>query len=282
MAQMIAAVSRMTASASAGEQDLTARMARLAEAKATGLVRYASDRASGGTPRRLPVLPALRPLFPSAGLRRGSVVSVLGGPVPAGPERARSQPAGPEPAGRGATTLVLAVLAEASAAGAWCAVVGLPWLGLVAADELGVAVERLALVPNPGSGWPDVLAALIDGVDVVVVAPPSAVPTTLASRLTARARQRGVALLSVGRWPGAELTLEPVSGRWHGLGQGRGRLRHREIDVVAYGRGAAAAARRVRLWLPGPTGGDHLRPGHDHVGPMPVEPSGRREQDRAA
>ena len=154
---------------------------------------------------------------------------------------------GPAP---GETSLLLALLAAASAAGSWCAVVGMPQLGLVAAAEAGLAIDRCALVPQPGPDWPAVVAALLDGVDVVVAATAGSVPAQLAGRLAARARQRGVVLISFGRWSGADLTLEVVGGAWHGLGQGRGRLRQRELEVLVQGRGAAARPRRARLWFP--------------------------------
>src|SRR2546430_11276252 len=80
----------------------------------------------------------------------------------------------------------------------WCAVVGMPTLGLVAAAEFGIALDRLALVPDPGPEWPTVVAALLDGVDVVVAAPPGPVAAPLAGRLAARARQRGSVLLPCG------------------------------------------------------------------------------------
>ena len=62
-----------------------------------------------------------------------------------------------------ATSLALAVAAEATAAGAWLAVVDVPWLGVEAAAELGVPLERLVRVdPDPveqsrgaGVGRPD-------------------------------------------------------------------------------------------------------------------------------
>src|SRR5439155_174136 len=63
----------------------------------------------------------------------------------------------------GATSLLLALIAAASRAGSWCAVVGVPALGVAAADGLGVALDRLALVPYPGPDWATVVAALLDG-----------------------------------------------------------------------------------------------------------------------
>ena len=76
-------------------------------------------------------------MFPAGGIRRGSTLAV-----------------------RGSTSLLCALLAEASATGSWCAVVGVPTLGALAAAEAGVTVDRLALVPHPGSERAEVVAAL--------------------------------------------------------------------------------------------------------------------------
>lgn len=203
---------------------------RLAEIRAAGLVRQASERVDRGVERSLPVMAALRPLLPSGALRRGGTIAL---------------------APHESSSLLFTLLAEATVAGSWCAAVGLPHLGMVAAAEVGVAIARCALVPYPGPEWPSVVAALLDGVDLVVVSPPGPVAAQVASRLTARARQRGGVLIAVGRWPGADLTLDVVASTWHGLGQGRGRLRRRELEVVAHGRGVATRARRLRLTLRG-------------------------------
>jgi hypothetical protein len=132
--------------------------------------------------------------------------------------------------------------------------VGLPRLGLVAAAEAGVALERLALVPHPGPDWVDAVGALLDGLDIVAVATPGGVAPQLANRIAARARQRGTVLVAVGAWPAADVALRVVAATWHGLGAGVGRLRRREVEVAVSGRGAAARARRARLWLPGTSG----------------------------
>jgi hypothetical protein len=205
---------------------------RLAELRAAGLIRPASEPGGVQVDQVVPVGSPLRPLFPSGGLRRGSTVAVSSG----------------------ATSLLLALLAEASAGGAWCALVGMPQVGVVAAAEAGLALERLVLVPDPGAEWSTVCAALLDGVDIVIPGMSGPIPTTLASRLTARARQRGGVLMPIGSWPGADLTLDVVSRAWYGLGQGEGRLRRCRIEVLASGRGAATRPRRVHLWL-GPGGG---------------------------
>lgn len=199
------------------------------------LVRPASAPDPAGGHRVLPVRRELTGLLPHRGLRRGSTIAVSVG----------------QPRRSGGTSLILALLAEASRAGSWCAVVGVPTFGAGAAAEAGIALDRLALVPNPGPEWPTVVAALIDGVDVVVTAVPTTVSASVANRLAARARQRGSVLVPYGRWDGADVTLQVVRGVWEGLGAGRGRLRRREVTVSARGRGAAARPKEIKVWLPG-------------------------------
>jgi hypothetical protein len=201
-----------------------------------GLVRPASEHAAEAAgravERMLPVLPELCRLLPGGGMRRGTTIAVRDGGAPGG------------------VSVLLALLAAASAAGSWCAVIGLPDLGAAAAAETGIALDRLALVPHPGPEWPSVAAALLDGLDVVVAAAPGPVGAAVASRLAARARQRGSVLIPYGPWTGADVTLEPVGGSWHGLGWGHGRLARRELVIAAHGRGAAARPRQATLQLP--------------------------------
>ena len=181
-----------------------------------------------------PYATELGSLLPSGGLRRGSTVVV-----------------------RGSTALLLALLAVTTAAGSWAAVVGMPDLGLLAAAELGVVLHRLALVPRPGAELGAVVAALLDGVDLVVVATDGIAllrsrGADLARRLSARARHRGAVLLAFSSWPGgADLELDCSAVTWSGLGVGYGRLAGQHITVTARGRGAAARPRRAVLSLSG-------------------------------
>ncbi len=185
--------------------------------------------------RLLKVSPVLAELLPERGLRRGSTVAVTTGRAP------------------GATSLTLSLLAPASVAGAWCAVVGLPDLGLVAAAEIGVVLERLALVPDPGEQWPVVTAALLESVDIVVLRPTGKVRAGDARRLTARARERGAVLVILdpaggARWPeGADVRLEVRASVWSGLGYGHGHLQAREVEVMVTGRRGAARPRSGRV-----------------------------------
>ncbi len=210
--------------------------------------------------RTVPVLPALAGLLgPSGpsergepGLRRGATATVAG-------ER-----------GLGATSLAYALVAAATQAGSWAAVVGLPAAHAPAAAHLGVALERLAFVPDAATlgHWPTVVAALLDGVDLVVAAVPPGLRAPDARKLAARARERGsvlVPLLPAGAsWvEGADLRLRVVAAAWHGVEAGHGFLQAREVVVAATGRGAAGRERSVRLWLPGHEGvavADRLAP----------------------
>jgi hypothetical protein len=212
----------------------------------------------------LPVLPALEGLLPEPGLRRGTTVSVGGGP--------------------GATSLALALGAAASAAGSWAGAVGLPSLGLEAAGELGVALERLLLVEPPPDRWATVVAALLDAVDLVHVALPPRVRTGDARRLAARARERGAVLVvhvpgapGAGAWPEApSVRLTVAEATWEGpAGDGAGRLTARRVEVVGGGRGAAARPRRGALWLPDASGA--VRPAEPAAAGAVVDPPPRRE-----
>jgi hypothetical protein len=184
----------------------------------------------------LPVAAPFEPLLPLAGLRRGSTVSITAAGV------------------GGGTSLALSLVAEASRAGSWMAAVGLPSLGLVAAEEAGVALERLVMVAAPErSAWGSVVAALVDGFDLLLLhTGRTGVRQVDARKLVARARERGTVLVQLGPgWEGeADLALRIVEARWEGLDDGYGHLLARRVTLEVTGRGAAARPRRSELWLP--------------------------------
>jgi len=197
---------------------------------ARGLVRRARDwrrRWSGRAPTgSCPVRSELRDLLPGHGLRRGSTIAITGD----------------EP---GAPSLLLALLAEASRTGSWCAVVGLPALGLVAAAELGIALDRTSRRTEPGTavGHPWSLL-LLDGFDVVVATtgtpPENRVTAAMAgASLAARARQSGSVLVPVGAgWAAPRSPLSPAST----AGTAVGETATRRMTVTAR---AGSAARRA-------------------------------------
>ena len=138
--------------------------------------------------------------------------------------------------------LCLALAAGASAAGAWCAVVGLPQLGVAAAADAGLNPDRMLLIPDPGPNWPQVVASLLDGCDLVLLGPPGRLPAQARRKLEATVRRFGGVLLVAGEWDGAQVRLLVTEQEWTGIGAGHGRLRARRAQVVADGRGAAVAA----------------------------------------
>jgi len=209
---------------------------------------------SSSREQRLPVLPSLTPLLPGGELQRGAVVAVgigdgtgAGGGIGVG-----------GPGGGGARTLAFSLLAAASAAGSWCAVVGIADPGVLAIAELGVELDRLAFVPRPGGAWPEVTGILLDGMDVVLVCPPGRVRPGVARRLAGRVRQRrAVLVVEAGpvTWPeGPDVRLTVESGGWDGVERGHGHLRGRHVEVVSSGRRSAVRGTRHGLWLPAASG----------------------------
>lgn len=195
--------------------------------------------------RRLPVVPALDGLVPGGGLRCGSTLSVDGG---------------------AATSLALAAAVEASQQGAWVAAVGFPSLGLSAAAELGIALERFVLVAAPDTRpgpdneetvWAVALAALVDAFEIVLVRAEHRVRPRDARRLAGRVRERGAVLVQVGSrgWPEqSDVTLEVTRSVWVGLDSGHGHLRARRVTVLGGGRREAARPRSDEVWLPSEDG----------------------------
>ncbi|HEY5515274.1 MAG TPA: hypothetical protein VIK12_03605 [Pengzhenrongella sp.] len=175
----------------------------------------------------LPVPALLAHLLPEGALHRGGTLVVIG-----------------------STSLVLALVARASREGSWVAVVGLPRVGVLAAQQAGVELDRLALVPHPGPDAPTVLAALLDGVDLVIVGAGAALADSDRRRLMARARERGAVLLSTEPWPGAHLVLIAEPAGWTGLGAGYGHLRSHRLTVTCGGRGRAGRAVLAEVVLP--------------------------------
>jgi len=231
--------------------------------------------------RVLPVLPGLTGLFPGGGLPLGG--TVLLGPA-AAPEALVGSGFGASGLTSalpnrvsGLTSLLLLLLAGASSRGHWCAVAGLPELGLVAAVELGADLDRLVLVPRPGSEgrWQSVVTTLLETVDLVCLVPDAPVRPADARRLSARARERRSTLVVldaasptgvargfpcggpvragriVARWPGpSDLRCSVRESSWSGLDRGHGLLSFRQLEAEAGGRGAASRPRNSRLRLP--------------------------------
>ncbi|WP_217184358.1 hypothetical protein [Streptomyces sp. AC495_CC817] len=183
----------------------------------------------------LPLDPALSSLLPDEGLATGTAYTVSPSP-----------------------SLVLALLSAASQKGHWCAVVGMPTLGIEAAAAYGVDLTRLILVPDPGERWMPVTSALAEVVPLIAVHPGSRARDAEVSRLSARLRDRGTTLLvaespAAGGWPQSEGAIRLHDPHWHGLGEGWGLLTDRTVTVSAQTRRSPLPT-RVTVRLPGPSG----------------------------
>lgn len=207
--------------------------------------------------QQLPVVSALSDMLPAGGLARGATVSV-GGRC-------------------GAVSLAALLAVEASKAGSWVVAVGLDEFNWEAALALGVVAERSVVVRVvERSQATEVMAAVVDAADVVLVGPEVVLAASAVRRLRARARERGSVLIRVQpnharraaaraavsgtsqrrgaasdeRWEGPEVSLESRAVRWSGLGQGWGHLNGRLVEVAVGGRRQSAGGRRGLLWLP--------------------------------
>ena len=150
---------------------------------------------------RLPVPEPLRTLFPAAGLRAGSSLAVTG---------------------TSATSLLLSLAVAAAGEDSWCAIVGMPDLGLRSALDAGLDPCRLALAPGtaPVAGEeaeqaqsPQALSALVDGVGVLVLGPDLQLAPALWRSLLGRARTADTLVLAAAPPGRADIQLESQIGR---------------------------------------------------------------------
>jgi hypothetical protein len=203
--------------------------------------RVAPVAAAADPARVLPVAGDLGRLLPGGGLRWGGVVRARGA------------------CGAGVTSLVGRLVAAATRAGEWAAVVDLGGtFGGLAALEAGIVPERFALVRGVSRPrWATTVGALLEGVACVAAVVPAGVRAAEARRLAARAREQGAVLVAVesvgvasrqvGSWPGeAVLCIDALRSTWP-RGCARGFLDEPVVQVEVSGRGAAHRPRRLAL-----------------------------------
>jgi hypothetical protein len=224
----------------------------------------------------MPVAEGLAELFAERALVRGRTLACTG------------------PAG---TSAAMELVAAAVVAGSWLAVVDVPTFGLDAASEAGIPLERVVAitttlpdaspVASTGSGaagWVEVMAAAVDGFDLVLSRQPS--PSLVSEgalrKLSTRIRQRGAVVVLLDSANGAgsngagsngalrcDGVVETSVVSWSGLGSGYGHLQQRTLDLSTSGR-RLPGRRQCRLGLVGGlvggTVGDGGRDGvHDDV-----------------
>ncbi len=182
--------------------------------------------------RAVPLAGVLGDLVPGGTVARGSVLRVAGR------------------AGAGATTVGFELAAAVTALGEWAAAVDIDaTLGPLAAAGAGVALERFAVVRRvPPARWATVVAALLDGMSLVLAEVPRGVALGDARRLEARARERE-SVLVVAETRGAcgpaapPFTLHATGSVWDEHVGLAGVLALRRLRVEVEGRGAAARPR---------------------------------------
>ena len=127
------------------------------------------------------------------------------------------------------------------------------WLSPTALWDMGVSTERLVVVRCPDARtWPQVTAALVEGMGAVYAEVPSGVAIPMLRRLGALARARATPVVLrpvAGDLPAgiAHLRLEAQEVVWEGAGQGRGRLGDRRFTLAATGKGVGGVRHMIEV-----------------------------------
>ncbi len=194
--------------------------------------------------RTLPVAAGLRELVPRGALQRGTTIAAHG---------------------VGATSLSLALVAEAVRQGSFLAVVAPRSFGLGACLDFEIPLRRVVQFVLPereqgqGAGWAQLVAAVIEGFDAVIVADRRRITGSQARQLSARVRERGTVLVRAGGppWPdAADLRYDLAAPVWQGLGAGHGHLASRVLRVQVAGRRWHGSERVRHVALPASTESD--------------------------
>ena len=159
-----------------------------------------------------PVNSALLSLFPEGGLAKGASYSL---------DRSAS--------------LLWSLIAEPTRQGVWCAIVGVPDLGIGIAKELGVNTNRIVLIPTPGPKWMAILGDLIETVGICVLGSFSAPAARQLSALHSRLRSYKTSLLVRANWPNSKTSFA-VAHQWNGAGLGEGLLQTHYLHITAKSR----------------------------------------------
>ncbi len=153
--------------------------------------------------------------------------------------------------GFGLTRIGLRMLAGA---GGWLACVDVRgWLCPAAAWEAGVSAERLVVVRcSDPLQWPQVTAALVEGMGAVYAEVPAGVAPQMLRRLGALARARSTSLILrpvEGELPGGITftRLEAQGVAWYGAEEGNGRLRSRRVQLLASGKGTGGIQQLIEV-----------------------------------
>ena len=171
----------------------------------------------------LPVMASLNSCLPGGGFPRQQVTHMANCPA-----------------------LVVEIIAQASAAGKYIAVIGWPDLSLVQVGESG-DLSKVVAIPDPGADAWALVGILAEGIDMIVCRGPEVTLSPARAR-PALAKIRGgqAAVLSVGtRIPGAGVQVAAEVVAYRGIGRGTGRIRGFDIAVQVRSKGTHGPARTV-------------------------------------
>jgi hypothetical protein len=178
----------------------------------------------------------VRELLPDSGLVRGRIVRC---------------------SGDAGLSLALSLCSLATQQGSWLGVVGVEHLGLLAAVEHGVALERTVLVhpPKTSREWSITVAAAIEGLDLLIVAVPERLSVNDARRVQTRLQSRRAVMIIVDNTVLsqsrsingsneaqqflADVVLDTKTKSWSGVDKGAGYLQHRDVRIRVSGRRVA-------------------------------------------
>lgn len=146
------------------------------------------------------------------------------------------------PPGMGLTRVGLATLVPAARIAPVAYVDVRGWFHPPAAWEVGIEPERLVVVRSRDRiRWPQVVAALVEGMGAVYAEVPAKIPDQMLRRLAALARSRRAALVLrplAGGLPSgvAYLRVRGAGVIWEGAEDGHGRLRRRRLLLEVSGK----------------------------------------------
>ena len=181
------------------------------------------------TLRTIPAPTPLSELLPRGALARGTAISITG-----------------------AGSILVGLVATASAAGHHVAWIGQPKFGLLAVHEQGGDLSKVHLI-DPGQADPlDAASICIEGLDLVVTTVHGRdVPPTRARALLARNRTHaGILAITDGHMPGLDLAISSRPVAYGGIEKGRGRIRSITLETAVHGRGITHRTGRYTLTAP--------------------------------
>ena len=173
----------------------------------------------------LPVPSELRAMFPEGGLVRGRTVLC---------------------SGDAAVAMALRVVSSATQAGSWLGIVGVHNVGVQAASEHGVALQRVVFVQPASSRteWVNTVAAVADGFDVLMLEVPHGITEADARRVQTRIQARRNALVLIGGTQQSavqsvfqpDVIINTATTKWYGIERGAGYVQGRDVQVAVSGR----------------------------------------------